>query len=104
MNLNKQVINQLCKNITSIYPLILYSCRLRDSCVRTAHLNVFLSINKNNHMTDITSMAHFESNYNSNYSNYSSFRTSIVATIVLIEINGGSEQRYSSRLSGSFYT
>ena len=49
--------------------------------------------------------AHFESNYSyynysSNYSNYSSIRTSIVATIVLLEINGGSEHRYSSRLSG----
>ena len=48
-----------------------------------------------------TIMAHFESNYSSYYSNFSSIRTSIVAAIVLLEINGGSEHRYSSRLSGS---
>ena len=34
-------------------------------------------------------------------SNYSLIRTSIVATIVLLEINGRSEHRYSSRLPGS---
>ena len=45
----------------------------------------------------ITIMVRFESNY----SNYRSIRTSIVAIIVLLEINGGSEHRYSSRLSGS---
>ena len=44
--------------------------------------------------------AHLESNYSSYHSNYSSIRTSIVATIVLLEINGWSEHRYSSRLSG----
>ena len=44
--------------------------------------------------------AHFESNYSSYYSNLSLIRTSIVATIVLLEINGGSEHRCSSRLSG----
>ena len=33
------------------------------------------------------------------YSNYSSIRTSIVATRVLLEINGGPEHRYSSKLS-----
>ena len=48
-----------------------------------------------------TIQAHFESNYSSYYSNYSLIRTSIVSTIVLLEINGGSEHRYSSRLSGS---
>ena len=42
-----------------------------------------------------------ESNYSSYYSNYSSIRTLIVANIVLLEINGGSEHRYSSSLSGS---
>ena len=35
------------------------------------------------------------------YSNYSLTQTLIVATIVLLEINRGSEHRYSSRLSGS---
>ena len=45
---------------------------------------------------DHLNMAHNESNYNSYYSNYSSIRTSIVATTVLLEINGGSEHRYSS--------
>ena len=35
------------------------------------------------------SLAHFESNYSSYYSNYISIRTWIVATIVLLEINGG---------------
>ena len=48
-----------------------------------------------------STQAHFESNYTSYYSNYSSIRTSIVATIVLLEMNGGSEHLYSSRLSGS---
>ena len=50
---------------------------------------------------DEVSEEHFESNYIPYYSNYSSIRTSIVATIVLLEINGGSGHRYSSRLSGS---
>ena len=45
--------------------------------------------------------AHFESNYSSYYSNFRLIRTSIVATIILLEINGGPEHRYSSRLSGS---
>ena len=47
------------------------------------------------------SMAHVDSNYSSYLSNYSSIRTSIVATLVLLDINGGSEHRYSSTLSGS---
>ena len=51
--------------------------------------------------TRLTPMAHFESNYSSHYSNYNLIRTSIVATIVLLEINGGPEHRSSSRLSGS---
>ena len=55
------------------------------------------SISSNDRLTK----AHFESNYSSYFSNYSSIRTSIVATIVQLEINGGSEQRYSSRLPGS---
>ena len=46
-------------------------------------------------------MAHFDSNYSSYFSNYSSIRTSIATTIVLLDINGGSEHRYSSTLSGS---
>ena len=45
----------------------------------------------------MTNLAHFESNYSSYYSNYSSIRTLIGATIALREINGG----HSSRLSGS---
>ena len=48
-----------------------------------------------------TIVAHFESNYSPYYSNYSTIRTSIVATIVILEINGGPEHRYSSRSSGS---
>ena len=39
--------------------------------------------------------------YSSCYSYYSLIRTSIGATIVLLEIKGGSEQRCSSRVSGS---
>ena len=35
------------------------------------------------------------------YCNYSLILTSIVATLVQLEINGESEHRYSSRLSGS---
>ena len=54
-----------------------------------------LSLPDNNRANVI--MAHFESNY-SFY--YSLIRASIIATIVLLEINGGSEHRYSSRLSG----
>ena len=49
----------------------------------------------------LTILAHFESNYSPYYSNYSLILTSIVASIVLLEINGGSEHHYSSRLSGS---
>ena len=47
--------------------------------------------------SSVITMAHFESNYSSYYSNYISIRTSIVATIVLLEINGGP----ATRLSGS---
>ena len=53
------------------------------------------------YMSGDMGMVHFESNYTYYYSNYSLIRTSKVATIVLLEINGGSEHRYSSRLSGS---
>ena len=38
-----------------------------------------------------TTRAQFESNYSFYYSNYSLIRISIVATIDLLEINGGSE-------------
>ena len=55
----------------------------------------------NREILKVNTWARFESNYSSYYSNYSLIRTSIVATIVLLEINGGSEHRYSSRLSGS---
>ena len=63
------------------------------SCVAAQLLHCSLSTNQ----------AQFESNYRSYYCNYCSNRTSIVATIVLLDINGGSEHRYSSRLSGSLF-
>ena len=62
---------------------------------RHYHTNLILS-NEN-----VDDNGTFETIYSSYYSNYSSIRTSIVATIVLLELNDGSEYRYSSRLSGS---
>ena len=44
-------------------------------------------------------MAHFESNNSSYYKNMGSRYYSDVTS--LLEINGGSEHRYSSRMSGS---
>ena len=66
------------------------------SIYQNNHSQVLVSIS-----VKLTTMAHFESNYSSYYCNYMLIRTSIVATIVLLEINGGSKHRYSSRLSGS---